>query len=128
MVVAYQKRTGTGVWGGSWSGLVDGFCSQCYVLLLRNFFTGVYGQGFATLPLPMGTEGQNYTLGYGKWVKIKPLTIGKIAKLTTLEAILHEIGQIWPKFVTCFEKNVESSQNGQNLLKIYPWLRSLSQN
>ena len=45
----------------------------------------------------METEGQNRTLGYGKWVKIQPLTLENITKLTTFEAILHaEIDQIWP--------------------------------
>ena len=34
-----------------------------------------------------------------------------------------------PNVVICFEeKMVELGQNGQNLLKIYPWLLSLSQN
>ena len=53
---------------------------------------------FATVPLATKTEGQNRTLGYGKCVKIKPLTIGNVTKLTSFEAILHEIGQIWPKY------------------------------
>ena len=60
---------------------------------------------FATVPLATETEGQNHTLGYGKWVKIKPLTIGNLTKLTTFEAILSEIGQIWAKFCHLLRKN-----------------------
>ena len=54
---------------------------------------------FATIPLAIQRpiKGQNRTLDYGKWVKIKPLTMGNVTKLTTFEAILHEIDQIWPK-------------------------------
>ena len=37
--------------------------------------------------------------------KIKPLTIGNITKSTSFEAILHEIGHIWPNLVICFEEN-----------------------
>ena len=97
--------------------------------VLIKILTGVCSPGFfATIPLATETEGQNHTLGYEKWVKIKPLTIGNITKLTTFEAILHEIGQIWPKFCHLIEKMLELGQNGQNLLTMYPWLRSLSQN
>ena len=66
-------------------------------VLLKIYWRGCAPQVFATLPLAMETEGQNHTFGYGKWVKIKPLTTGNVTKLTTCEAILHEIGQIWPK-------------------------------
>ena len=80
---------------------------QRYVMLLRKKMTGCAVRVFATTPLTTETEVQNHTLGFGKWVKIKPMTIGNITKITTFEAILHEIGQIWPNFVICFEKMVE---------------------
>ena len=54
---------------------------------------GCAARVLATIPLATETS----TRGYGKWVKIKPLTIGNITKLTTLEANLLEIGQIWPQ-------------------------------
>ena len=61
--------------------------------------------------------------------KIVPLTIENVTKLTTSQAILHEIVQIGPKSCHLLRKKmVEFGQNGQNLLKIFPWLRSLSQN
>ena len=81
---------------------------------LRNILMGVCSLEFCNHILGYGERRLNHTLGYGKWVKIKPLTIGNVTKLTTFEAILHEM--------------VELGQNGQNLLKIYTWLWSLSQN
>ena len=71
----------------------------------EKFWHGCAARVFATTPLAMGTDGQNRTLGYGKWVKIKPLTIGNITKSTTFEAVLHEIGQIWPKLCHLLKKN-----------------------
>ena len=68
-------------------------------------------------------EGQNRTLRK----KDQNQTLDN-RKLTTFEAILHEIGQIWPISGASKKKLVELGQNDQNLLKIYPWLRSLSQN
>ena len=59
--------------------------------------TGSAARIFATIPLATETEGENRTVGYGKYVKIKPLTIGNVTKLTTFEAIVHEIGQVWTK-------------------------------
>ena len=56
----------------------------------KKFWRGWAVRVFATIPLAMETEGQNRTLGYGKWVKIKTLTIGNVTKLTTFEAILHD--------------------------------------
>ena len=63
----------------------------------EEFWRGCAAWVVATKPLATETEGQNRMLGYGKWVKIKPLTLGNVTKLTTFEAILHAIGQIWPK-------------------------------
>ena len=71
----------------------------------EKFWWGCAARVFATKPLATETEGQNHTLAYGKWVKIKPLTIGNIIKLTTFEAVLQEIGQIWPKFCHLLWKN-----------------------
>ena len=71
----------------------------------KNFDRGVPPGFLQPYPSAMETEGQNHILGYGKCVKIKPLTIGNITKLTTFEAILHEIGQIWPKFCHLLKKN-----------------------
>ena len=65
---------------------------------------------FATIPLATETKSQNRTLGYRKWVKIKPLTIGNVTKLATFEAILHEIGQIWPKY--CHLKKKKKKNGG----------------
>ena len=74
----------------------------------------------ATIPLATENEGrQNCTLGYGKWLKIIPLAIGNVTKITTL----------CMKFCHLLRKKiVELGQNGQIFVKIYPWLRSLSQN
>ena len=66
---------------------------------------GVRPGFFTIIPLATETEGQNGTLGYGKCVKIKPLTIGNVTRLTTFEAILHEIGQICPKSCHLHKKN-----------------------
>ena len=89
--------------------------------------------GDATIPLGTETEGQNRTLGYGKWVKIKPFTIGNVTKLTTFEAILHKIGKIWPKSCHLLRKMVELGQKfAENIPlatepqpKLDPWLRKL---
>ena len=53
----------------------------------EEFWRGCVARVFATIPLATETEGQNRDLGYGKWVKIKPLTIENVTKLTTFEAI-----------------------------------------
>ena len=69
----------------------------------KNFDGGVV-QVFATTSLAMETEGQNRTLGYGKWVKIKHSMVGNVTKLTTFEAVLHETGGILPKSCHLLEK------------------------
>ena len=69
----------------------------------EKFWRGCVARVFATILLATDTGDEKHNLGYGKWVKLKPLTIGNITKLTTFEAILHEIGQIWHKSF-CFEK------------------------
>ena len=56
-------------------------------------------------PLATETEGQNRMIGYGKWAKIKPLTLGNVTKLTTFEVILHAIGHIGPKSCHSLRKN-----------------------
>ena len=74
-------------------------------------------------------------LDYGKWVKIKPLTLGNVTKLTTFEAILHAIGQIWPKSCHSLRKNGGiRSKCAENISlatedqpKLEPWLRKSSQ-
>ena len=57
-----------------------------------------------TVALLLG-ESRAYALATENGSKIKPLTIGNIAKLTTFEAILHEIGQIWPTFCHLLRNN-----------------------
>ena len=114
-------------------------CEVVEGLLLRKILTGVCSPGFATIPLAMETEGQNHTLGYGKWVKIKPMTTGNITKLTTFEAILHDIGQMWPKFCHLLRKNAGIRSKWlkfpENIPlateprpKLDPWIRKSSQN
>ena len=74
-------------------------------------------------------------LGYGKWVKIKPFTLGNVTKLNTFEAILHAIGQIWPKSCHSLRKNVgirskfadNTSLATEYQPKLEHWLRKSSQ-
>ena len=56
----------------------------------------------APLDPAMEIEGQIQTLANGKWVKIIPLTICNATQITTPEAILYEIIQIWPKWVSSY--------------------------
>ena len=82
------------VWGGGGGG--GG--------VLRKFWQGCLCRVFATIPLATETEGQNRTLGYGKWVKIKPLTMENVTKLTTFLSDLYEFGQIGPKILSFASK------------------------
>ena len=112
--------------GWWWWGLVVGGTP-------KNF--GCAARVVATIPFAMETESQNHTLGNGKWVKIKPLTIGNVTKLTTFEAILHAIGQIWPKSCHSLRKNGGiRSKFAENISlatgarpKLDPWLQKSSQ-
>ena len=117
----YMSRGGGG--GGWWSGYSE------------EFWRGCAARVVATIPFAMETESQNHTLGNGKWVKIKPLTIGNVTKLTTFEAILHAIGQIWPKSCHSLRKNGGiRSKFAENISlatearpKLDPWLQKSSQ-
>ena len=101
----------------------------------EEFWQGCAARVVATIPFAMETESQNHTLGNGKWVKIKPLTIGNVTKLTTFEAILDAIGQIWPKSCHSLRKNGGiRSKYAENISlatearpKLDPWLRKSSQ-
>ena len=72
----------------------------------EKFWLGCAARVFATIPLAMETELQNRNLGYGKRVKIGPLTIGNVAKLTTFKAICV-------KLVICFE-NIDGIRSSDN--------------
>ena len=89
---------------------------------------GVCGPGFRNRTLGYGDRGPNHALGYGTWVKIKPLATGNTTNLTTYEANLMKLVKFGPNFVICLNKMVQLGQNGQNLLKIYPRLWSPSPN
>ena len=114
--------------GWWWWGLVVGGYSE-------EFWRGNAARVVATIPFAMETESQNHTLGNGKWVKIKPLTIGNVTKLTTFEAIVHAIGQIWPKSCHWLRKNGGiRSKFAENISlatearpKLDHWLRKSSQ-
>ena len=60
--------------------------------VLRKILTGVCGPGFRNHTLGYGDQGTKSYPWLRKWVKMKPLIVGNITKLTNFEAILHEIG------------------------------------
>ena len=66
--------------------------SGMWVGYSEKFWRGCVALVFAAITLTTETEGQKRTLAYGKWLKMKPLTIVNVTKSTTFEAILHEIG------------------------------------
>ena len=93
---------------------------------LRKILTGVCGTGF-----------RNHTLAYGvrgpkpcqrKLGQNQNFTIGNATKLTTFEAILHEIGQILPKCCYLLRKKPVGirSKWPKFAENISLWLRSLS--
>ena len=73
--------------------------------VLKKILRGVRGLGFCNHTLGYGDQGTKSYLWLRKWVKMKPLIIGNITKLTNFEAILHEICQIWYKFCHLLRKN-----------------------
>ena len=101
----------------------------------EEFCPGCAAWVVATKPLATETVGQKRMFGYGKWVKIKLLTLGNVTKLTTFEAILLAISQIWPKICHSLRKNCGIRSNvAENISlamedqpKLEPWLRKSSQ-
>ena len=100
----------------------------------KNFDGGVRHELLQPNPWLRRPRAKNRMLGYGKWVKIKPLTLGNVT-LTTFEAILHAIGQIWPKSCHSLRKNGGiRSKFAENISlatedqpKLEHWLRKSSQ-
>ena len=60
----------------------------------QTFLTGVCGRVFVTVPLATEIENQNYTLACGKWLKIIPLNIGNIIKITTFHAFVRNCSNV----------------------------------
>ena len=107
--------------------LLDFEC--CGTHLLRKNLTGVCSPGFC-----------NHTLGYReRRTKSYPWLWKMCQNQTPDNRKYHQINHFWSNFAWSWsnlaqilsfasKKMAKLGQNGQNLLKIYPWLRSLSEN
>ena len=104
-------------------GCVEGECADPGGRVLQKISTRLCGPGFHNRTLGYGDRGPKSYPWLRKMGQNQTLTVGNVTNLTTFEALLHEIGQIWPKSCHLLRKKmVEFGQNGQNLLKIYLWL------
>ena len=94
---------------------------------------------FSGSTLQCGPGFCNHTLGYGDRGPKSYPWLRKMGQNKTLDSRkCHQINHFWSNFARnwsnlaqilsfAYEKMVELGNNGQNLLKTYPWLQSLSQ-
>ena len=84
----------------------------------QTFLTGVCGRVFVTVPLATEIEDQNYTVACGKWLKIIPLNIGNIIKITTFHAFVRNCSNVAKIFLCGLKKKEINSQIPQCICSI----------
>ena len=85
---------------------------------LKKFWQRCAARVFTTIPLATEFESQNHTLAYRKLVKIIPLTLQNVTKVTTFEA--KYVSNRSKILFGLKIKRVQLGQNELDLLKVYP--------